>query len=162
MAELPDFWRTEVWHPLAVHLPLTALLLATLAFIISLFLKKNDWYQTGVFLIIAGTLGAWAAVYTGNLADAIVVRDLCDPTVLESHENLAYLTSWIFTLTSFTSLSFYVKKLKLNRKVIKILVVVFALTGSVFLARVGHLGATLVYQQAAGVYVPSDDCSEFQ
>jgi uncharacterized membrane protein len=162
MTELPDFWRTEVWHPLAVHLPLAALLLATLAFMVSLFLKKQAWYQTGVFLIISGTLGAWVAVYTGSMADAVVVRGLCDPTVLESHENQAYLTSWIFTLASVTSLSFYLKKLKIRQNVIKILVVVFALTGSVFLARVGHLGATLVYQQAAGVYVPSEDCSEFQ
>lgn len=162
METLPDFWRTELWHPMMVHLPLAALMLATLAFVISLLLKKSNWFQTGVFLVIAGTIGAWVSVYTGNLADGIVVRDLCDPTVLESHENGAYLTSWIFTLASFTSLSYYLKRFIPNRKIIKIAVVIIAVAGSVVLARVGHLGATLVYQQAAGVYVPSEDCSEFE
>jgi putative Mn2+ efflux pump MntP len=39
--------------------------------------------------------------------------------------------------------------------------VVLALVGSGFLAYTGHLGATLVYQQAAGVHIPSEDCHEF-
>lgn len=33
--------------------------------------------------------------------------------------------------------------------------------GSGILIYTGHLGATLVYQQAAGVHIPSEDCSEF-
>jgi uncharacterized protein (DUF2237 family) len=39
--------------------------------------------------------------------------------------------------------------------------VILSLVGSGFLIYTGHLGASLVYQQAAGVHIPSDDCSEF-
>lgn len=35
------------------------------------------------------------------------------------------------------------------------------LIGSGYLVYIRHLGAQLVYQQAAGVYHPSEDCSEF-
>ncbi|MGO1586219.1 MAG: DUF2231 domain-containing protein, partial [Mesonia sp.] len=45
---------------------------------------------------------------------------------------------------------------------IKRLTLILLLIGNGFLMYVGHLGATLVYQQAAGVYVPTEDCQEFE
>src|SRR6056297_3867793 len=97
MNQLPDFWRTEIYHPLTVHLPLVALILSTFFIILSLFIKRSHWFKMGSLLLIIGTAGAWIAVYTGNMADSVVAREICDPTVLENHENTAYLVSWIFT-----------------------------------------------------------------
>ena len=92
MNEIPGMWRTELWHPMVVHFPIVLLLGAALLRILSQFLNSNY----SVFLIRAsrlslwtGVITAWAAIYTGTLADAIVVRELCDPTVLEDHENAA-------------------------------------------------------------------------
>ena len=160
MVELPDFWRTEVYHPLSVHFPIVLLLIATLFRIIGLWSSRITWDQGGRLLLILGVIGVWIAVYTGDLADGIVSRQLCDPTVLKDHENMAFTTAWIFTAALFLDfLRRFVEFFK-NRAV-SIILVLLMLTGSGTLTYVGHLGAELVYQQAAGVNVPSDDCSEF-
>ena len=49
----------------------------------------------------------------------------------------------------------------LKTRILKGILVFLLLAGSGTLAYVGHLGAELVYQQAAGVNIPSKDCSEF-
>ena len=161
MNQLPDFWRTEIYHPLTVHLPLVALLLATFFIIISLFVKRSHWFKMGSLLLFIGTAGAWIAVYTGDMADSVVAREICDPTVLEDHENLAYIVSWIFTVASLAVIAnYYVKQVKFKNS-IKTSIVILTITGSAFLIYQGHLGSALVYQQAAGVYVPGEDCDEF-
>ena len=158
--EIPDFWRTEVYHPLSVHFPIVLLLTATLFLILALFFAKNTWKDGGLLLLILGVIGAWVAIYTGDLADGIVSRKLCDPTILKDHENLAYTSSWIFTAALLMELgSRFIATLR--KKIFGILTVLVLLTGCGFLTYVGHLGASLVYQQAAGVNVPSENCSEF-
>lgn len=160
MDQIPDFWRTEVFHPLSVHFPIVLLLLATLFKLISLWSSKITWDHGGRVLLVLGVIGVWISIYTGNLADGIVSRQLCDPTVLKEHENFAYTTAWIFTIALLIELiSNYVDLLK--TKITSIILFLMLLSGSATLTYVGHLGAELVYQQAAGVNVPSEDCSEF-
>jgi uncharacterized membrane protein len=162
MQEVPEFWRTEIWHPLSVHLPLAILLVASLFYITGFFFRKKSWENTSIILLLVGIAGAWIAIYTGNLADGVVSRQICDPTVLKTHENNAYIVAWLFSAASIIILAEYFGTLKKIRKIAKILVLVLVMTGSGFLFYTGHLGATLVYQQAAGVYVPTEDCSEFE
>lgn len=160
MTELPEFWRTEVYHPLSVHFPIVLLLMATLFKLIGLWSSKLTWEPGGRLLLILGVMGAWVAIYTGDMADGIVSRQLCDPTVLKDHENLATITAWIFSAALLLDLLIkYLEKLK--NKIFYIILVLLMLAGSGTLTYVGHLGAQLVYQQAAGVNVPSEDCSEF-
>ncbi|WP_367183307.1 DUF2231 domain-containing protein [Christiangramia sp.] len=160
MVELPEFWRTEVFHPLSVHFPIVLLLMATLFKLITLGSSKITWDHGGRVLLLLGVIGIWISIYTGNLADGIVSRQLCDPTILKDHENLAYTTAWIFTIALlFELLSRYVDLIK--TKSTSIILVLLMMAGSATLAYVGHLGAELVYQQAAGVNVPSGDCAEF-
>lgn len=163
MENLPEFWRAEVWHPLSVHMPLSTLVLSTLFFILSLILKdkKKFWFGIGAVLLIIGTIGGWIAIYTGNIADGVVSRKLCDPTVLKTHETRAYTSTWIYTgAVALLGLYHGLHALKWKR-IIQIVLVVVIIAGSGFLISVGHKGATLVYQQAAGVYVPSENCAEF-
>jgi len=161
MEQLPDFWRTEIWHPLTVHFPVAFLTLATIFLIAGYWLRKANPTYTGQILLIAGTIGAWIAVYTGGLADGIVSRQICDPTVLKSHENGAFTVAWLFSGASALVIGDYFGLLRQFRNWLRIGIIVLAVIGSGFLAYTGHLGATLVYQQAAGVYTPSDDCNEF-
>ena len=107
MGTLPEFWRTEVFHPLSVHFPIALLLMAFI---------------------------------------------------------FAYTTAWFFTIALILDLSLYFLGQKISSYLVWInrLIVMLLLAGSGFLAYVGHLGATLVYQQAAGVYTPSEDCKEFE
>ncbi|MDX1762375.1 MAG: DUF2231 domain-containing protein [Christiangramia sp.] len=160
MDQLPDFWRTEVFHPLSVHFPIVLLLMATLFKLIGLWSSRITWDQGGRFLLLLGVVGVWISIYTGNLADGIVSRQLCDPTVLKEHENFANTTAWIFSIALLIEiLSSYIDLIK--TKLTAIILVILMLVGSGFLAYVGHLGAELVYQQAAGVNIPSADCAEF-
>ncbi|MDR5589947.1 DUF2231 domain-containing protein [Christiangramia sp. SM2212] len=160
MNELPEFFRTEVFHPLSVHFPIVLLLMATLFKLIGLWSSKITWDHGGRFLLLLGVIGVWIAIYTGDLADGIVSRQLCDPTVLKEHENFAYTTAWIFTATLI--LEFLMKYVDLlKNRITSVLLVILILAGSGTLTYVGHLGAELVYQQAAGVNIPSEDCSEF-
>jgi uncharacterized membrane protein len=78
MNGLPEFWRTEIWHPLTVHLPLALLIIASIFKIAGLFLKRSLWNEASAVLLAIGTVGAWIAVYTGNLADGVVSREICD------------------------------------------------------------------------------------
>ncbi len=158
---MPDFFRTETWHPLTVHFPIVLLVVATLFKLISLKSEQQVWHLGGTILLYAGVVMAWVTIFTGDMADGIVSRAICDPTVLYSHESNAYIVAWIFSAAAAIDILFRTVK-NLQRNVFKIALVVLMMIGTGFLTYVGHLGATLVYQQAAGVYVPSEDCSEFE
>lgn len=167
MAELPDIWRAELWHPLTVHFPIALLVFAMLTRLANRFIgKSSGWLiNTSRLLLYAGTVFAWIAVYTGNLADTHVARSLCDPTVVEHHERLSYITGWVFTsavlldLTRLLPLKFldWIQKSWKEWLIIGLL-----LAGTSYLGYTSHLGARLVYQQAAGVHQPADDCREFE
>lgn len=161
MEQIPDFWRTEVWHPLSVHFPIALLIIATIFKLISLRFKRETWILGGTVLLVLGTIGAWLAVYTGNLADGIVSRQICDPTILKDHENAAYVVAWLFSAATLIDILSRTKIHFFKSYLLKIITVLVMLTGTGFLIYVGHLGATLVYQQGAGTYQPSPDCSEF-
>ncbi len=163
MDQLPDFWRTEVYHPLSVHFPIGLLITGFFFKIISLKYSREVWTMGSFILLFIGTVSLWIAVYSGEMADGIVSRKLCDPTVLKDHQNMAYTCAWIFSsastlesLAQFNFLNSRVKSIILNW-----LSTVVISCGVLILGYVGHLGATLVYQQGAGTYQPSSDCSEF-
>lgn len=161
-----SFWRTEVWHPLTVHFPIALLLAATFSLFVSFFLGKaraSSWQNASAGLLLAGCAGAWLAIYTGDMADGIVSRQICDPTVLKDHENASYTMALLFTTAAGLNLvafsRFVANSLK---KWIPYLICLLLFIGSGFLVYTGHLGATLVYQQGAGVNKPSGDCADFR
>lgn len=157
-------WRTEAWHPLTVHFPVALLLFATLAKLLAVFLKPQPaafWHRMGAYLLYAGTAGAWLSIYTGDLADGIVSRKLCDPTVLKSHELASYNLAYLFTGATVLNLSSMSDWVKRYSRLLSVVVVLLMLAGSGFLAYTGHLGAKLVYEQAGGVEVPPSDCAGF-
>ena len=163
MAE-PTFWRTEVWHPLTVHFPIALLTFATIVKLFAIFLKPASadfWQKTGSFLLYVGTLAAWLSLLTGDLAEGIVSRKLCDPTVLKDHEIFAQYLTYTFTAAALVDVAQRFQLVKYKPRLLQILVVLLLLVGSGFLTYAGHLGARVVYQQAGGVYVPSGDCGEF-
>lgn len=165
MEQVPDFWRTEVWHPLSVHFPIVLLLVGTLAYLFSLLLKNQKqqmWDYFSRFLLVAGTVAAWIAIYTGGLADGIVSRKICDPTVLKSHETSAYTLSILFSIAVVLLFVQDFSFPKIARKFVQLLIVGLLLTGSGYLFYTGHLGASVVYQQGGGVYHPSPNCQEFE
>lgn len=172
MDPLPSMWRTELWHPLIVHFPIALLLVGTGLRLLGLFRRRapipSVFVPTGRILLGLGTIGAWAAVYTGALADAEVVRSLCDPTVVETHERWAYGVAWLFTGGVLIDGGLWWGERNTPRpgpwarRGLLLLLGACLLFGTAGLSYVGHLGAKLVYQQAAAVHSPAPDCAEFE
>ena len=167
MENLPSMWREELLHTKVVHFPIALLLFGTLLFIAAVILNKNDKFSflmpAARLTLFFGVLGSWASVITGNMADGIATRNLCDPLVVEEHETMAYLVSYIFTGGIVIDLlkKYFIEKIKF-KKLFTFLILLIFLTGTGFMFYVGHLGGKLVYQQGAAVYQPSEDCSEFE
>lgn len=152
--------RTEVLHPLSVHFPIVLLILASIAVFIQFLVKnKSSWQHLIDISLFSGTALIWLAIYTGDLADGIVSRTLCDPTVLKDHENFGFYTAYVFSAASLVLI--LTKTIAKGRKGLRILLLVLALSGVGLITYVGHLGASLVYDQAAGVSVPPEDCAGF-
>ena len=160
----PTFWRTETWHPLTVHFPISFLLLATFAMLVALFLKGTQahfWYRAGAYLLYVGCLMAWVSIYTGGLADGIVSRKICDPTVLKDHEIAADNMAYIVSAATLLVLALRLNLVRVKTRLLQVVAVLLMVVGSGFLAYAGHLGASVVYQQAGGVNVPAGDCAGF-
>jgi uncharacterized membrane protein len=163
---MPDFWRKELWHPLTVHFPIALLLVATVLLVVSILSKKeykNFFQNTSFLLLVIGTCGAWIAQYTGDIADGIVSRKICDPTILKDHELAAQTMTYLFSAGTVLSILLFFNLLRTPLYKIALYVILGCmLAGSVFLVRTGHLGASVVYEQGGGVLNHNVDCDDFQ
>jgi uncharacterized membrane protein len=159
------FVRTEVWHALSVHFPIALLIFSTLAMLTSFPLKsenKQIWRKAASGLLYAGTIAAWVSIYTGNLADGIVSRKICDPTILKDHEIAAQTMTYLFTAAVVLNLIILFKIFRSPlRQIASIVILLLMIAGSGYVVYTGHLGASLVYQQGAGVYNHSVDCDDY-
>lgn len=167
MSDLPSMWRTELWHPFVVHIPIALLLFATVLYV----LQITPWGKkqglallfSGRLLLFPGVIFSWIAVYTGNLADSEVARALCDPTVAERHEQMALASAVLYSIIAGLELIVvYIKQLRKYQRYAMFVMAALALAGSITMAYTGHFGARLVYQQGAAVHQPSEDCEEFE
>ena len=162
--EIPSIWREEVWHALSVHLPIATLLLSSVAAIIILAAKNKSYHlfveKMIYVMLFIGVLSGWISIYTGELAYSIEVRKICDPKVLQEHQWWAYTTLIVYSVALILKVLpiFIASNLSNFIKLIGDYLLIVAVFGLLY---TGHLGATLVYQQGAGTYKPSVDCSEF-
>lgn len=177
---IPSMWRVELLHPLFVHLPLGVLLTATFFRLIGiLFLRAGNekaWpgftHASSQLFTIVGTLGAWAAYVTGNFAEEEVNSALCDPTLTHQHGDLAFYVTLLFSAVALVDLFSYLTYRSkfsvdgiasiLRSRWTRVAVCLVALVGAGLLAWVGHMGASLTYQQGAAVYKPTPECTEFE
>lgn len=159
---LDNFWRTELWHPLSVHFPIALLLVSTLIMLFTFFIKDEKRMQVrtfGTLILVVGSVTAWISIYTGNMADGIVARKICDPTILKDHEIAAQTMTYLFTTACLIKLLFFFDFVKQKlHLILTYLSLLLMIVGSGFLIHASHLGARLVYQQGAGVYNHSVEC----
>jgi uncharacterized membrane protein len=159
-------WRRELWHPKVVHFAVALLLVGTLLYVVFLVCRKQKIAEKFLFAarvcLGIGLFSAVASLVTGDMADSVVARKLCDPLVVEEHCYFAHALTYVYAgglaadiLLAFTDRN---RIRKWGRYVVLITLVV----GAGLVSHVGHLGGKLVYQQAAGVHVPSEDCEEFR
>lgn len=161
-----SFMRAEVWHALSVHFPIALLPASSITLLVALIVRKEYkkyWQNAAAGLLLAGTLLAWISVYTGDNADGIVSRKICDPTVLKDHELAGEATTYIFTAASLIMINVVFGPLRVRLHTIGIyLCFILMIIGSGYLVYAGHLGASLVYQQGAGVANHNVNCDDYQ
>jgi len=167
MTTLPSLWRTELWHPMVVHFPIVLLLVAMVmrsAMYFSGSERSQLFKQMSQWSLYGGTIALWVAIYTGIQAGRIVSSKLCDPSVLHDHRYAAYVLGYLFSFTSVVdAISFKAFDVSENVKKYKgWLVTALLIAGSFYMVYTAHLGASLVYQQSAGVYHPTEQCREFK
>lgn len=167
MSDVPDMWRIELLHPMIVHFPLALLSVGSLVWIVGrLVHREGRWgflAPSARLMLAIGTVTVWVAIYTGDLADAAVARQLCDPRVAETHEEYALIVAAIYTAAVGIDLfALWRLKEKVWRRGSAVVVGSALIVSTALLMYVGHLGASLVYQQAAAVYQPDPLCVEFE
>lgn len=119
--------------------------------------------MAGTLLLFAGCLTAWIAIYTGNVADGVVARKICDPTVLKDHEIAGQTMTYLFTAAAVASYLGLTTLISIRLKVLAFyLSLLLMLAGTGYIVYTGHIGATLVYDQGAGVRNHKADCSEYE
>jgi uncharacterized membrane protein len=160
----PTFWRTELLHPLTLHFPIALLLFATVAKVVAAVIRGEQqlfWQKVGSLLLFVGGVTVWLAVYTGDMAEGIVARKICDPTVLKRHESASLNMAWLFTAAIAVQLLLSINLIKVYRKALRLFTLLLMLTGSAYLIYASHLGVQVVYEQGGGVNVPPSDCPDY-
>jgi uncharacterized membrane protein len=151
----------QTWHPLTVHFPIAFLMLSGFLSLYLLIRYSRSMAKFNLGLMGLGILSAFLSLYTGDIEDGKVSRTLCDPTVLKTHENYAYYMIWCYvTLFIFWFAKLY-SVIRHYKVIMTLFIVISSIAGLGTLIYTGHLGASLVYEQAAGVQVPDEDCSDF-
>ena len=153
--------REELLHPLLVHFPVALILVAVAVLLVASVWRapqtKARLFFCWRLLLAIGAITAWAAVFTGDMAEEVVNQTLCDPTATHTHGDLATYVAWIFSGVALLEIVAHYYRSRL----IAPLIILLAIIGVGLLVYTAHLGALLVYQQGAAVYRPSAECTEF-
>lgn len=156
-------------HPIFVHFPVALFTLYSLTELIR-FRKltvNSNWILIKAFLVIVGTLSAYATILTGEAAEHLYLQSHPGmENVVETHQFFALSTTVIFTIISVTYLVRLIKTSGYEQKVKNIfglkqlwqpitlvsgflgrpaVAIVFALIGLCAITITGALGGSLVY-----------------
>jgi uncharacterized membrane protein len=157
----PPLPPSDGWHPLVVHFPIALLTVTPVLVLLALLWKKHRvGLSIAAFVVLAlGTLGAFAATYTGELAEHQAEAVPGGEALLHEHEEQAELARNLFAgltaLGGVCLLTLLVFGEKLPRKLVTIsmlLLVLLNIGAMVVLAGAAHLGARLVHE--LGVHAP--------
>jgi uncharacterized membrane protein len=137
-------------HPMVVHFPIALLTVSLLFNLISMRWKSASFRDAGLYTLIAGLLGAVAAVVTGSIAEETVEDSDIPEALLNIHETLGYATLALF-------IGLLGLQLLMRRGVIReipALYVTYGFIGVMVLLVTGYYGGVLVYDFGAGVNLP--------
>jgi uncharacterized membrane protein len=137
-------------HPLLVHFPIAFWFGALLFEVLSVWRSNSEFHRTAVRLLNVGTICAYAAAFTGWLAQSSVEPSIEIQRVFDIHETLMLIT------TSFaTALAIYCFAKRANFTAATRGIFLAGLIALAILTIVGtDRGAQLVYQYAQSVNLP--------
>ncbi|MFH0866907.1 MAG: DUF2231 domain-containing protein [Bacteroidota bacterium] len=138
------------YHPMMVHFPMALLVVAFLADLTGIFIKKeNCLHKAGLVLQILGTLGVIAAFASG---DEFTNWELFAGTVKDAfllHQNAAILTIWIATAAAIFRV--IIVMMKKFHGVLKWVCIILLFASMLAILRTGFLGGNLVINFLMGL-----------
>jgi uncharacterized membrane protein len=147
--------RSELYHPLLIHFPITLLVIPFYFYFSSFFSDKSfelikkplNWLQLSFFL----GLGLYAfSLFTGDIALEVAQTRNHKLLPIYDHENYAYYGLYSFILFSILDHGLKIKKLY-SKKTLILSFLVYSLS-LYFLIKTAHLGALLVYDHGIGIF----------
>ena len=129
------------WHPMVIHFPVVALLLAVLFDTLAAWRQGSRWRDAATLLWWVGLLGAAAAITTGLVAYGRV--DHSDPAhdAMTLHRNLAYAVTAVLLVSAAWRW----------RRPYSRVAAGLGVVGALGLGGVGYLGGELVFRHALGI-----------
>lgn len=136
-------------HPLMVHFPIALYIVALICDGIGLILRRPQKLQfTAFILTIIGTIGAIAAVLSGNQAEELATFSKVSENIMDKHESMATITMWLGIVTSILrSLFMAIEKLSKFHN----LILIPSILLTYLVIQTGHLGGKLVFGHGVGV-----------
>lgn len=134
-------------HAAFNDLPAALLVTAVLFQLLGVLLKKEALRAAGFWMLIAGAVGALAAVATGLRAEATIEHGSAAHMIMERHETLAITMTVIFVGLAVWAGWRGNRMAKWETPTFLTLSVL----GALLLFYVGHLGGSLVFRYGAGV-----------
>src|SRR5689334_14168270 len=148
------------YHPAIVHFAVALLSVGVFLRWVSL-LGKWDWTRhAAAFLLLAGTVGAIAAVQSGTNAHGPVERVPGARTAVQEHEDWGHRTRNVFYLVGDLELVALGLGQKPVRRWVYVGSAVVGLAGGYCLFEAGEHGGDLVYNYAGGVGIRSGDTAD--
>ncbi len=140
------------FHAQIVHTPI-ALIIFSLAFdVVGRALDSDWWRKASMVLLVVGTLGAVAAVLSGEAAsDRVEDRQGVPERVVDGHGDMGKLTMWIAGGAVVARL--VEPAAGAARTAVGIVALLLQLAASITVGITGHRGGNLVFQQGAGVEI---------
>ncbi|MEA4936129.1 hypothetical protein SDC9_110692 [bioreactor metagenome] len=133
--------ETSHLHPMLVHFPIALVAIGFLADLASIFIKKELCFsKMSFYLLITGTLGAMAAVFTGVFFTSEMSGEAGN--IMEKHELIAFVTLSLLVITSVFRIVLLSKP---ENKNLKWLSFIFYALATIAVSLTGFLGGTLVY-----------------
>lgn len=141
-------------HPAVIHFPIVIFLLYILFEFLGLF--KEKFSNTAFVLLILGLIFGIIAVLTGNQAAEVLIKTSqigknIPKELVEEHENYATLTLWFYFALAALRIYFVVNH-KFNKKK-KIIILLCAIVGYIFVFETAEHGGKLVYNYGAGTKI---------
>jgi uncharacterized membrane protein len=137
-------------HALLNDLPIALLVMAVFFDLLALATRRIFFRQVGFSLLMAGALGAIAAVVSGLQAEEHIAHGEAVHRVMETHEKFALISLGVFGVLALWRLVREKRMGSLERN----LAVALSLAGFGVLFATGMFGGRLVFEHAAGIPSP--------
>ncbi|MDZ4865104.1 MAG: DUF2231 domain-containing protein [Gemmatimonadota bacterium] len=131
----------HAWHPMVIHFPLVALLLAVTLDVVGAWTRSIRWRDAATLVWWVGLLGAAAAVTTGLIAYGKVEHSEPAHLAMTLHRNLA-----LFTVALLVVAAVWRWRRPQSR-----LAAGAGILGALGLLTVGYLGGDLVFRHGLGI-----------